>query len=128
MKVTTLAVRLLLGLLFVVMGLNGFLLFMPPPPTGIPQSAATFSGVMFSTHYMWMTSGAQLLAGILLLVNRYVLFALIVLAGILVNILTFHITMWPQTLVPMPIIALILWFLAAWPLREKFAPLFKATV
>lgn len=128
MKVTALVARVLLGLLFVVIGVNGFLLFLPPPPTGIPHNAATFTGILFATHYMWMTSGAQVLAGILLLANRYVLFALIVLAGILVNILTFHITMWPQTLVPMPIIALILWFLTAWPLREKFAPLFKATV
>lgn len=127
MKTTALIARVLLGLLFVVMGLNGFLLFLPPPPTGIPQNAATFSGVLFATHYMWMTSGVQFAAGLLLLLNRYVLFALFVLAAVLVNILTFHITMWPQSLIPMPIIAVILWFLTAWPLREKFAPLFRAT-
>jgi hypothetical protein len=108
------------------MGLNGFLLFMPPPATGIPANAATFSGILFSTHYMYVTMGAQLLAGVLLLINRYVPFALIVLAAVLVNILTFHITMWPQTLFPMPIVALVLWFLTAWPLRAEFAPLFAA--
>lgn len=126
MKTTALIARLLLGLLFVVMGLNGFLLFLPPPPTGIPHDAAAFSGAMFASHYVYMTSGAQILAGALLLVNRYVMFALVVLAGVLVNILTFHITMWPQSLVPLPILAVVLWFLAAWPLRAKFAALFAA--
>lgn len=126
MKTTALIARLLLGLLFVVMGLNGFLLFLPPPPSGIPHNAEVFSGVIFASHFVYMTSGAQILAGALLLVNRYVMFALVVLAGVLVNILTFHITMWPQSLVPLPIVAVILWFLTAWPLRKKFAALFAA--
>jgi uncharacterized membrane protein YphA (DoxX/SURF4 family) len=125
MKIAATAARVLLGVLFVVMGLNGFLLFMPPPPTGIPPTAAAFSGAMFTSHFMWMTSGVQLLAGVLLLANRAVFFALIVLAALLVNILTFHITMWPQSLVPLPIIAVILWFIAAWPLRREFFRLFS---
>ncbi len=130
MKIVSIAARVLLGLLFAVMGLNGFLLFMPPPPSGIPPIVMSFNGAIFASHYVWMTSGFQLLAGLLLLLNRFVPFALIVLAGILVNILTFHITMWPQTLLPLPVVAVILWFLAAWPLRAYFAPLFaaKATV
>lgn len=128
MRVVGITARLLLGALFAVIGLNGFLFFMPaPPPSSMPQHAVQFSVLLVSTHYMWMTAGAQLLAGILLLVNRYVTFALVVLAAVLVNIFTFHITMWPQTLVPMPILALMLWFLAAWPLRQRFAMLFSAT-
>lgn len=126
MKIAATVARVLLGVLFAVMGLNGFLLFMPPPPTGIPATAAAFSGAMFSSHYMWMTSGVQLLAGVLLLANRAVFFALIVLAAVLVNIITFHITMWPQSLIPMPIIAVILWFVAGWPLRKEFFRLFSA--
>lgn len=119
---------MLLGLLFFVVGLNGFLLFMPPPPTGIPHNAMTFNEAIFASHYVYMTSGVQVLAGLMLLINRYVPFALVVLAGVLVNIVTFHITMWPQTLFPMPILAVILWFLTAWPLRTYFAPLFAARV
>jgi uncharacterized membrane protein YphA (DoxX/SURF4 family) len=110
------------------MGLNGFLLFLPPPPTGIPPNAMAFSGAMFASHYVYFTSGVQLLAGLLLLVNRFVPFAVVVLAAVLVNILAFHITMWPQTLFPLPILAVVLWFLTAWPLRERFAPLFTARV
>ena len=127
MRFVSVAARLLLGLLFVVMGLNGFLLFMPPPPAGsIPPNAAAFSGAMFASHYMYMTSAVQLLCGLLLFVNRFVPLAIVVLAGVLVNILTFHITMWPQTLFPLPVIAVLLWFLTAWPLRDRFSALFAA--
>jgi predicted cobalt transporter CbtA len=125
-KVASAIARVLLGLLFTVIGLNGFLLFMPPPPTGIPPNAMAFSSAMFASHYVYFTAGVQVLAGILLLANRYVLFALILLAAVLVNILAFHITMWPQTLFPMPIVATILWFLAAWSFRAEFYRLFTA--
>jgi len=111
--------------MFVVAGVNGFLLFLPPPPPSMmPPVVVQWNGAMFATHYVWMTSGFQVLAGILLLVNRYVLVALIILAGVLVNILTFHISMWPQTLFPLPIVVVILWFLTCWPIRDRFAPLF----
>ncbi len=121
--------RVLLGLLFAIMGLNGFLLFMPPPPANtMPPVVVQWNMPMFATHYIWMTAGFQVLAGILLLLNRYVLVALIILAGVLVNIITFHITMWPQSLIPMPIIAVILWFATCWPLRDRFAPIFAAKV
>jgi len=36
--------------------------------------------------------------------------------------------MWPQTIVPLPIVALVLWFLTCWPLRDRFAVLFTARV
>ena len=113
--------RLLLGLLFATFGLNGFLHFIPAPP--IPGPAGEFFSLLFTTHYAYLIFGTQLLAGALLLVNRFVPLALFVLAAVLANILTFHITMQPAGL-PMALIATLLWFLAAWPLRETFAPLF----
>ncbi len=127
MRIVVLVSRLLLGLMFAVFGLNGFLLFMPPP-AHIPGNAGAFSGAMMSSHYVYLTTGAQLLCGVLLLINRYVSLALVVLAAIIVNILTFHITMWPQSLVPFPILVTVLWFIVAWPLREHFAPLFVRKV
>jgi putative oxidoreductase len=127
MRYTVLAARIVLGLIFVVLGLNGFLLFMPPPPH-IPGNAGAFSGAMFASHYVYFTSGAQVLGGALLLVNRYVPLALIVLAGVVLNILAFHLTMWPQALVPFPVLVVVCWFVVAWPLRAHFAPIFTAKV
>jgi len=127
MRIVVTIARLLLGLMFVVFGLNGFLLFLPPPPH-IPGNAGAFSGAMMNSHYVYLTAGVQALGGALLLADQYVPLALVMLAAVIVNILTFHITMWPQMLIPFPILVTILWFIVAWPLREHFAPLFARKV
>lgn len=127
MRIVVFVSRLLLGLTFGVFGLNGFLLFMPPP-AHIPGNAGAFSGAMMSSHYVYLTAGAQVLGGVLLLINRYVPLALVVLAAIIANILTFHITMWQQAIIPFPVLVTVLWFIVAWPLRTHFAPLFVRKV
>jgi hypothetical protein len=124
MNVVSTVARILLGAIFVVFGLNGFLLFFPPPPT-LPPVMTAFSTAMFASHYVWMTSAVQVICGVLLLANRYVLLVTVVLAAVLVNILTLHITMYPVGLPP-AILATILWFLMAWPLRSRFAWLFAS--
>lgn len=126
MTIVSAIARILLGLIFVVFGLNGFLLFFPPPPT-LPHDVAIFTSAIYDSHFAWMTSAVQLIAGLLLLANRYMLVTLFVLAAVLVNILTLHLTMFPQGLPP-AIVAVVLWFLTAWPLRGCFAPLFAAKV
>ncbi|MHB8461971.1 MAG: hypothetical protein ACYDA1_04940 [Vulcanimicrobiaceae bacterium] len=120
MKIVSLIARLLLGVLFVVMGLNGFLQFIPQPPiTGLP---AQFSGAIFTSHYLYVVAGTQLICGVLLLVKQYVPLALAALAAVIVNILTFHITMMPSTIAPGLVVA-VLWLLVALSLRAHFAPL-----
>jgi putative oxidoreductase len=127
MRIVYAIARVLLGLLFAVVGANLFLLFLPPPPPNtFPLHAQQFMTVMYQTHYAYLVGGAQVLAGILLVINRYVTLALVILGAMLANIFTFHITMWPQGLLPMPVVALALWVLTAWPLRGKFATLFSA--
>lgn len=126
MKLTGTIARIVLGLMFVVFGLNGFLLFFPPPPV-LPHDVASFTSAMNASHFVWMTAGVQVLCGLLLLANRYMLITLVALAAVLVNIVTLHLTMFPQGLPP-AIVAVVLWFLTAWPLRARFAPLFAATV
>jgi putative oxidoreductase len=126
MKIGVLLARLLLGLVFAVFGLNGFLHFIPTPPS-IPGDAGVFFGVLTKTHYVYLTAGVQCIAGVLLLADQYVPLALVLLAGMLVNILTFHITMMPQGLL-MPIVVTILWFIVSWSIRGHFAPLFVRKV
>jgi putative oxidoreductase len=123
MTIVVLIARILLGLIFFVFGLNGFLFFMPAPP--LSGDIGNMMSAMFHSHYLYLTAGAQVVAGALLLINRYVRFALVVLAAILANILTLHITMYPAGL-PMAIVVTILWFIVAWPQRAAFKELFAA--
>ena len=129
MRVTYHVARILLGVMLIVVGLNGFLHFLPqPPPRDFPQNALAFNMLLNTTGYGYLVFGTQVICGVLFLVNRYVPLAVVVMGAVFANIITFHLTMWPQTLVPMPILVLILWFLAAWPIRRQFTSLFASKV
>jgi putative oxidoreductase len=120
------AARILLGAMFVVFGLNGFLAFIPSPPS-IPQTAMTFFGAMVQSHFSYFVFGVQLICGALLLVNRFVPLAVVTLAAVIANIIAFHVTMWPASLIPMPLVATVLWFVVAWSVRDRLAPLLTAS-
>ena len=64
MKIVTLIARLLLGLIFVVFGLNGFLNFlsMGPMPSGL---AGQFIGALALSHYFWVVAALQVVGGAL---------------------------------------------------------------
>src|ERR1035438_7178050 len=78
--------RILLGLMFFVFGLNGFLHFIPQPKT-MPEVVAAFFGALAKTGYMLpLIFGTQALAGALLLANRFVPLALALIAPVIVHI------------------------------------------
>src|SRR6201997_2316759 len=123
MKTASTIARYLAGLIFLVMGLNGFLNFIPlPPPGGI---AGQFMGALYVSHYLWVIFGSQVIAGVLLLVNRYVPLAVAILAPVLVNILSFHITMAPSGL-PLALFVTVLWAVIFVDVRKAFTGLLQA--
>lgn len=93
MKIAVLIARILLGLVFLVFGLNAFFHFIPMQP--MPGDAGVFATFLY-THGWFLFHGIlYVIAGALLLVGRYVPVALVILGPILVNILMFHITLNP---------------------------------
>jgi uncharacterized membrane protein YphA (DoxX/SURF4 family) len=125
MRTTSVVARYLTGVIFLVMGLNGFLNFIPlPPPGGV---AGQFMGALYVSHYLWVIFAFQVFAGVLLLVNRYVPFAVAVLAPIIVNILTFHASMAPSGL-PLALFVAVLWAVIFVDVRPAFAGLFQSRV
>jgi putative oxidoreductase len=125
MRIASLIAQYLAGVIFLVFGLNGFLNFIPlPPPGGI---AGQFMGALFASHYLWVIFGFQVLAGILLLVNRYVPLAVAILAPVLVNILTFHVSMAPSGL-PLALFVTVLWAVIFADVRSAFTGLFQSRV
>jgi putative oxidoreductase len=118
MKITTLIARILLGLLFLVFGLNGFLHFIPmTPPAGL---AGQYMGVLFLSHYLVAVFLLQIIGGALLLANRFIPLALILLGPVLVNILLFHSLMAPEGL-PMALFATVLWAILFYAEHRAFA-------
>ena len=123
MKIASTIARYLAGVIFLVMGLNGFLNFIHfPPPAGI---AGQFMGALYVSHYLWVIFAFQVIAGVLLLVNRYVPLAVAILAPVLVNILTFHVLMAPSGL-PMALVVAVLWVLIFIEVRPAFSGLFQS--
>ena len=122
MKIVALIARLLLGLICVVFGLNGFLGFlnMGPPPTGL---AGQFIGALFVSHYYWVIATLQIVAGALLLVNRFVPLALVLLGPIIVNIICYHVFLNPSGAVLATVVT-ILWFIVFYHKRQYFSGIF----
>jgi uncharacterized membrane protein YphA (DoxX/SURF4 family) len=115
--------RTLLGLLFVVFGLNGFLHFIPTPPP--PDAAAKFFGALFATGYMIpLIFSAQVVGGALVLLGIAVPLGLLILAPVIVNILLFHLFLAPG--IAPGLVATILELFLAWYYRASFAPLFRS--
>lgn len=116
--------RIGLGLMFLVFGLNGFLHFLPQPE--LPAAGGQFLGALAATGYMLpLIKGIEVVAGILLLSNRFVPLALAVLAPIAVNILAFHAALAPSGL-PVALVIVAAELYLAWAYRGAFAPMLRA--
>ena len=125
MKIAALIARYLLGLIFLVFGLNGFLHFIPmPPPEG---TAGQFMGALFVSNYLFVVFALQLAGAILLLLGRYVPLALTLLAPVIVNIFLFHAFMASSGL-PLALIVAALWVVVAISVWPAFAGLLQERV
>ena len=122
MKIVIVIGRLLLGLVFVVFGLNGFLNFLStgPMPTGL---AGQFMGALFLSHYYWVVAALQIIGGALLLVNRFVPLALVLLGPVIVNILCYHVFLNHAGAAP-AIVVTVLWFIVFFWNRQHFSGIF----
>jgi putative oxidoreductase len=98
MKIAVVIARILLGLVFLVFGLNVYFAFLPVQP--MPGDAGAISALMFSHRWFHFYGVLYVVAGVLLLVGRFVPLALVLLGPILVNILLFHITLAPSGIGP----------------------------
>src|SRR5437870_6707440 len=122
MKILTLIARILLGLIFFVLGLNGFLNFlsMGPMPSGL---AGQFIGALMLSHYFWVVAALQIAGGALLLVNRFVPLGLVLLGPVIVNILLYHLFLNP-TGIALAMVVTVLWLIVFYGHRQYFSGIF----
>jgi putative oxidoreductase len=124
MKITSIISRYLLGLIFTVFGLNGFLNFIHQPPPANPLTIQFLVSVSES-HFAAFFFAIQLLGGLLLLSGYFVPLALTVLAAELYNILAFHLTLAPASIAP-ALVACVLWIVVFRQYRDSFIGIFSA--
>ncbi|RKH18267.1 DoxX family protein [Corallococcus praedator] len=116
--------RVLMGLVFFVFGLNGFLDFIPPPPNLDPADPAVAFGIaMKATGYLfWLVKGTEVVVGALLLTNRFVPLALALIAPVLVNIFMVHALLAPAGL-GLAVVLMTLELFLAWSYRAVYRPM-----
>jgi uncharacterized membrane protein YphA (DoxX/SURF4 family) len=121
LRYVTIVVRTLMGLLFIMTGLNGFLNFLPPPPpNSLPEGALNLIGAFKNSGYMLhLISGTQLLGGILLVTNSFVPLALAILAPVIFNIIAFHAFLSPSG-IGMAAFVVVAEIYLAWAYRSSF--------
>lgn len=123
MKIATIVAQVLMGLVFVVLGSNAFLHFIPavlPPGPG-----GDFLKLLFATHYVLFVGAVQVIGGALVLSNRYVSLGLALLGPVLVNILLFHGLLSHEGWQPGVVMA-ILWIFLFFRYKANFAGIFAA--
>ena len=126
MKVLAIVCRVLLGLMFVVFGLNGFFHFIPlesPPPDSLPGK---FMGSVIASGWMPIVWGLQVVGGILVLLGVTAPIGLVILGPIIFNILLFHLLMVHGHGITAGLVAAVLEIVLIYAYRPYFAPFFTA--
>ncbi len=104
-------VQIVLGLFLIVFGVNKFLNFMPSPEN-MSQSAVDFMSAIYNTGYLFKFIGfVEIVAGILILINKWVPFALLLIAPIIVNIILFHLALDMGSIMPGAVIFILIVYL-----------------
>jgi putative oxidoreductase len=96
MKKATTVSRILLGFIYLVFGLDYFLLFIPYQPNHTGRVAAFKAALMGVGYFYPMIKSIQIVGGISLLVNRYAPFFAVVLFPISLNVLLYHTILVPS--------------------------------
>jgi len=89
-------------------------------PSGL---AGQFIGALVLSHYFWVVAALQVAGGALLLVNRYVPLALVLLGPVIVNIILYHVFLNPSG-APLAIVVVILWGIVFYSQRQHFSGIF----
>lgn len=122
MKIVAIIARVLLGLMFLVFGLNAFFGFIPAPK--LEGVSGQFLGALFVSHYVWLLGATQVVSGALFLIGRYVPLAIALSGPVVVNIIAYHVTMDYRN-AQLAILATICWIILFWWYRASFARLWE---
>ncbi|MGZ3753686.1 MAG: hypothetical protein ACXVAY_01935 [Mucilaginibacter sp.] len=126
MKIAVMIARIMLGLIFVVFGLNFFLHFYNPAmPVMSPVATAFQTGLFGSGYFFKYMKVIEVLCGLFILINRYTALFLVILFPISVNIFLFHAILLPSG-IPVGTAVLVLNLFLGFAYRKYYTGLFTA--
>lgn len=97
MKYITHITAILLGLIFIVFGMNFFLKFLPVPTPPAGSHAAMFMGGMFASGFLAFVKVLEILGGLFVAIPQTRHLGLLILGPIIVNIFAFnYFFLWPE--------------------------------
>lgn len=127
MKTAVLIARTLLGLIFVVFGINFFHPFLPFPVPKMSPTALAFSGGLYGSGYFFpFLKCVEIISGLFLLINRYTAFFSLVLFPISLNIFLFHAILAPYG-VPVGSLVIILNLFLGYAYRKYYSSVFTSS-
>ena len=89
-KITSLIASILLGVAFIVFGLNFFLQFMAIDGPAEGSNAAAFIGVLYSTGYLGFVKFLEVIGGVLVILPKTRNLGLLILGPIIINIIAYY--------------------------------------
>jgi uncharacterized membrane protein YphA (DoxX/SURF4 family) len=116
--------RIVLGLIFFVFGLNGFLQFIPVPEMS-PGAGNLMGAFVESGYLMIFVKITEVVCGLLLLIGRFVPLSLVILAPVTLNIVLFHLFL-DMAGMPMGIVLLALQIFVMYCYRDSYRDVLKA--
>lgn len=123
MKIATVIVRWLMGLLFLFASITYFFKLITPPPLTGPMK--TFNdGLAASVYLLPAVKVVELVCGALFVAGKFLPLATILIAPIIVNIFFVNVFLAPEGL-PIAIFLVFANAFVAWQHRESYKPLFK---
>ncbi len=117
-----LVARVLVGLPFLVFGLDFFLKVLPMPTPQFPENAGKFIGVLGASGYLTAVKVLEVTGGALVLSGRLVPLGLVMLTPVAVNIALFEIFLVGQP--GLGVVLAGLCFFLVWAYRSHFAGVF----
>ncbi|HEY5961548.1 MAG TPA: DoxX family protein [Polyangiaceae bacterium] len=110
--------RILVGLVFALSGVTWFLPFVPKPPP--PELVAPFmTGLVSTGYFLPLLKATEMVCGILLVANRFVPLALVILSPIVVQIAAFHF-LFEHSGAPIAAVIVLLQIYLGWSYRNYF--------
>ncbi|WP_445956291.1 DoxX family membrane protein [Yeosuana sp.] len=112
--------RILLGLMLLVFGLNKFLHYLPQPE--MSADAGAFFGAIMSTKTLMLVGIVEVVSGLAFLFNKYGALMAIILMSVSVNIILFHVSLNPEGIGP-GVVVFLLNIVMLYAYRDKYKDL-----